>query len=169
MQYIDWDGYSGLRVEQLHAKLQHGLINARLPRIIMLHVGGNNIVYTNRHKIVRTLKQEISYITEHFNNSLIVWIFILPRLTWTPRNSSHSFDNTMNTKRLAINRALAKHTLSLPNGRVLNIKSIDRQTPGFFRQDKVHLSSVGNELYIHAIMEAAEQFLSLNPNKYIEI
>jgi len=162
---IDWEGYSGLRAEELHSKIQFGLLTGKTPETIFIHVGGNNITSNHACKIIRTIKREIKYIIENFESSLVVWIFILPRLSW---NSSSEIDycKKMNSKRLTINRTISNYILSFPSGRALNIKSIDTQTPGFFYQDNVHLSQVGYEMLIDAVTETLAK---VKTQKYVEI
>jgi hypothetical protein len=163
---IDWDGKRGLRVEGLHPILQLGFIQGKAPSIIIIHVGGNNIYNTNQNKIIRILKKEIAYLFRNFEKSLILWTFILPRLSYSFGHQIND-QRTMNEKRKRINKALLSYVLSFPNGRALNIKSID-ETEGFFHTDKVHLSLVGVEMYIDAISEAITQFLGSNTDKYLK-
>ena len=157
-----------MRVQNLHSKIQHGLIQGKAPKAIIINLGGNNIPNTNQGKFVRILKKEIQYISHSFNNALIIWTFILPRLAWTNVDDHHNLQK-MNNKRNFINRTLCKFTLNFTNGRALNIKSIDKETTGFFHSDKIHLSTVGKEMYIHAIVEAVGRFLTQSPETYIEI
>ena len=72
---IDWSGYSGLKVEELHSKIQHGLLAGKDPKLILIHVGGNNITDTNTCKITRILQREIKYICDTFHDSLVVWTY----------------------------------------------------------------------------------------------
>lgn len=57
----------------------------------------------------------------------------------------------MNKKRQKINRSISQFILSQPNGRSLNIKAINKNTPEFFREDNVQLSDIGNDRLIQAI------------------
>ena len=135
--------------------------------MIFVHVGGNNIANTNQCKIIRLLRAEIPYLFEVFPQSKIVWLFILPRLTWT--SSPGSSDLTkMNNKRLRINRSISNFVLNHVNGRSINIKSIDIATTGFFRKDGVHLSDVANEFFIFTIEEAIQEFNINMQKKLIE-
>ncbi|KAH3803670.1 hypothetical protein DPMN_131936 [Dreissena polymorpha] len=156
---ISWDGQSGLRVEDLHPVIQLGMIKGRTPEIIFLHVGGNNITSTNQCKTIRIIKSELQYLFDIFPNSLIVWVFILPRLSWTREVVDNSYQKKMNSKRQKINRTISNYVLSFARGRAILIESIDLSTPGMFHVDKVHLSDVGNELFIFSIGEAIASFL----------
>ena len=164
---VEWDGHSGLCVEKLHANLQLGLLRGKNPKIILLHLGGNNIHNTNQGKIIRILKREANYLFLNFPEALIAYVFILPRLSWSRSDDTVSV-RTMNQKRLRINRTMSNYFLAHSKGRVLNIKSIDAATTGFFRTDGVHLSLVGIEMYINAICESINSFLVNSTDKYIE-
>ena len=56
----DWEGYSGLRAEELHSKIQFGLLTGKTPETIFIHVGGNNITSNHSCKIIRTSKENLS-------------------------------------------------------------------------------------------------------------
>ncbi|XP_060585231.1 uncharacterized protein LOC132741151 [Ruditapes philippinarum] len=131
---VDWDGHSGLKVEDLHSKMQLGVLKGKSPKMIFLHIGGNNIVNTNVCKIIRQLKCEIRCIFENFQSAIIVWVFILPRLSWLWQGKGSDLA-CMNRKRQRVNRSISQFMLTQPNGRSLHIKSIDKGTPGFFRAD----------------------------------
>lgn len=163
---INWDGYSGLRVEDLHSKLQLGLIQGKNPNMIFIHVGGNNITNSNQCKIIRLLKTELLYLFENFPDSLIIWIFILPRLSWSRKNQSNEIEKKCNNKRKTVNRKISNFVLSFTNGRSLMIKNID---DSMFHTDKVHLSDVGYELLIFNIGEAIADFLSDGGRKFISM
>lgn len=168
---VDWDGHSGLKVEDLHSKMQLGVLKGKSPKMIFLHIGGNNIVNTNVCKIIRQLKFEIRYIFENFQSAIIVWVFILPRLSWLWQGKGSDLA-CMNRKRQRVNRSISQFMLTQPNGRSLHIKSIDKDTPGFFCADNVHLSDIGNEMFILAVSEAVSLFLnneSDTPQTYLEV
>ena len=148
-------------------KIQLGLIQGRHPSMIFVHVGGNNIANTNQCKIIRLLKRELYYLREIFPQSTIVWVFILPRLYWSSTPGSSDLVK-MNKKRLRINRSISNFTLNNVNGKSLYIKSIDTKTTGFFRKDNVHLSDIGNELFIFSIEEAIVGFGIKTEKKFIE-
>jgi hypothetical protein len=141
---------------------------------VFLHIGGNNIVNivnTNVCNIIRQLKFEIRYIFENFQSAIIVWVFILPRLSWLWQGKGSDLA-CMNRKRQRVNRSISQFMLTQPNGRSLHIKSIDKDTPGFFRADNVHLSDIGNEMFILAVSEAVSLFLnneSDTSQKYLEV
>ncbi|KAH3815543.1 hypothetical protein DPMN_144071 [Dreissena polymorpha] len=44
---IEWEGYSGLKAEDLHSKIQHGLLSGKTPKSICVHIGGNNYLIDN--------------------------------------------------------------------------------------------------------------------------
>jgi hypothetical protein len=49
--HVEWEGYSGMKVQQLHSKLQYGLLKSKNSNMIFLHIGGNNLASTTLGKI----------------------------------------------------------------------------------------------------------------------
>lgn len=43
-------------------------------------------------------------------------------------------------------------------GRTFNHQAINRETIGFYRSDRVHLSDVGNQMYLLSLAEAITKF-----------
>ena len=40
---VIWDGRQSMTVQGLRTAIQHGILRGNKPRIIVLHVGGNNV------------------------------------------------------------------------------------------------------------------------------
>ena len=152
---------------KIHSKIKNGLLSGKTPKSIFVHIGGNNVTNTHTCKIIRLLKREIQYLIDNFEHALVVWTFILPRLTWGEK-SDPQYIKKMNDKRMSINRTLSKVILSFKNGRSLNIKSIDTNTHGFFYKDGIHLSQVGKEMYILAISDTTQQLFK-SSQKHFEM
>ncbi|XP_053392992.1 uncharacterized protein LOC128555234 [Mercenaria mercenaria] len=155
---MDWDGKSGMTVQELHSAIQYSILQGKTPTIIVLHVGGNNISSSNTCQIISIIKKAIDYLFLNFPESIVVWTYILPRLNWRNTPNTLASAKIMDLKRKNVNRKIRNYILQHSNGRCLNHKSLNRETPGFFRRDGIHLSDVGNDMYILTLSEAINTF-----------
>ena len=146
-------------IQDLHSSLQYGMLQGRLPWMILLQLGGNNIDNTNAWKIVCKAKTNIKYIFRNFPGSLLVWTDILPRLYWRNTDNTIQSLKAMDLKRKKVNRMIKSIVLKHPNGRVIIHGNIDRHTLGFFDHDGVHLSAVGYHMYLFTLSEALSAFI----------
>ena len=156
---MDWDGHSSMRVQELHSILQFGMLQGRCPSMIVLHLGGNNIDNMIHWKIVNKIRSNAKYIFCNFPSSLLVWTDILPRFYWKNTDNTFRALKLMDLKRKKVNRMIKGIVLEHSNGRVLVHGQIARQTPGFFDDDGVHLSTVGYHMYLFSLSEALSAFM----------
>ena len=130
---VDWDGHSSMRVQELHSILQFGMLQGRCPSMIVLHLRGNNIDNMIHLKIVNKIRSNAKYTFRSLK--------------------------LMDLKRKNVNRLIKGIALEHSNGRVLVHGQIARQTPGFFADDGVHLSTVGYHMYLFSLSEALSAFM----------
>lgn len=154
---VQWLGFRGMQWHHLRSKVQWISLHAKL-RMIIVHVGGNNVVWTKMQKMKRIMRRDFQYIFEIFPDTMVVWSEILPRLCWkfAPVNSSKT---CWDRKRVRFNQ-LGRQMVSLnPNGRILK-HDITADCPGLFHSDGCHLSDVGNALFCNSFQAAIEFFLT---------
>lgn len=154
---VRWFGSGGMCWEQLRPKLQLTMIFEPQPAMILVHLGGNNLVETKQAKLMRAIKRDVRYIASVFPDSFIVWSDILPRKVWRGTSNDNGVLTRLNTKRKRINRA-GRHAVSrLPLGRAI-MHDIDLQTNGLFLDDGTHLTPVGNDIFLNTLQEAVATF-----------
>lgn len=156
---VIWDGHSSLTVQDLRTAIQHGILRGNKPYVIVLHVGGNNVSSSNTCQIAQILSGSIDYLTQTFPTAIIVWTYIIPRLSWRNTPNTPASAKVMDLKRKRINRKVKQIICKFTLGRVI-IHDIDRLTKGFYRKDGVHLSDVGNDMYLLTLSDAIQTFLS---------
>ena len=144
---VDWDGHSSMRVQELHSILQFGMLQ------------GNNIDNMIHWKIVNKIRSNAKYIFCNFPSSLLVWTDILPHFYWKNTDNTFRSLKLMDLKRKKVNRMIKGIVLEHSNGRVLVHGQIARQTPGFFDDGGVHLSTVGYHMYLFSLSEALSAFM----------
>ncbi|KAK3102187.1 hypothetical protein FSP39_009460 [Pinctada imbricata] len=156
-----WQGQSGLVWKQLERKLLYLLKFEDAPQIILLHCGGNDIGKEKsiilRHRMVDTLLR----LHKHFPNTMFVWSQILPRFKWR----SFVPSKTLNKARVRLNRKMANLILSL-GGAYIRYPELCEENMGFFADDKVHLSDLGNDMFLHHLQQGLQTFLMKNCNVY---
>ena len=137
-----------MRWEDLLQTIQLQMLHHRPPRIIIIHLGGNNIHNTKITKLMSSIKKDLQYIRDTFIKSHIVWCDILPRLQW--RNNQSESPKVLNIKRKRINRAAHQFTKLISNSSCIS-PNIPWHMTELFMTDGVHLSDMGNMVYLQTI------------------
>lgn len=152
---VHWFGKGGMTWDDLKAKIQFLMMHMSTPLMIVIHVGGNSVVEKKLGTIIRSIDRDISYIASLFPSTLLVWSDILPRRTW--RGAQASEFGAMNNKLRRMNTAGRKATTKTERGRIISY-DIHASEGGLFRQDGVHLSPVGNDLFLLQLQDALKAF-----------
>ena len=134
-----------MRWEHLLARLQFLMLTRGHPKIIILHVGGNNVDSVPQLTLMQSIKDDLKYIHSVFSSSMLVWCDILPRLFW--RNNNTKDSKTLNLKAKRINRAAHQYMTDFGLGQVLSPHIMWYMTE-LFDNDGVHLSDFGKLTYV---------------------
>ena len=150
-------GASGMKWEKLLQTVQYQMLHRRNPDILILHLGSNDIDTIKQTKLMQSIMKDITYIHSTFPASVLVWCDILPRLKW--RNNKSESPKELNIKRKRINRDAHTVINSLPKGAIVSPKIIWHMSE-LFHNDGVHLSDMGNLVYIQTLKNSLRQILS---------
>ena len=163
-QRVLWLGSGGMRWCDLMPKFQLAMLSNSPPKMILVHLGGNDLTTVKQGKLMGMIKKDLFYMASTFPSAYIIWSDILPRLLW--RDITNTPDNLrkMDQKRKRINRAGRQVTKQLNNGKAI-IHEIDT-TPGLHKSDGVHLSRIGNAIFLNTMEEALMSFLN-NPEQRV--
>lgn len=146
---IAWWGVGGLTWSNFRRSVESHVLLCTPPKIILIHLGGNDICSTSTAKICNTIQKEIRYLRAAFENTLIIWIDILDRINW--RQPTEQWPRrSINEKRKRINRFGRSWVQSTGPSDALAM-TIDLSTPGFYARDGVHLSGTGMDHYMEAL------------------
>ena len=161
---ILWLGKGGMHWCELLPKFQCTMLFNPQPTMIVIHVGGNDIVATKQARLIKDIKRDINYLASVFPCVKIVWSDILPRKFW--RGIENTPDNLIkiNEKRKRINRADRQVVRELIHGKAI-IHEIDTITSGLFKPDGVHLTLIGNAIFLNTFKEALSLFLTDSDHK----
>ena len=162
---VHWIGKSGMHWNQLLSTLQFNMLYNPSPALILIHVGGNDLVNIKQGKLMKTVKNDLKYISSVFPNVSLVWSDILPRKHWRGMPSTPANLVSINEKRKSINRAGRQVVRSLNHGRYI-IHEIETETPGLFLRDGTHLTNIGNDIFLITLQEAIRLFISTPTQMY---
>lgn len=157
---IQWVGHPGMRWFQVRGTIQ-ALVNWRgYPDIIIIHCSGNDFGRVPMAQLRFDIKQLYDELMLLYPHVKFVWSSVLPRLAW---NYCDNFE-AMQRSRKRLNRGILAHVLKRGGGAIL-YPDFEDMNPALYR-DNVHLSFIGNELFLLSIQSALEQFLFTSERRY---
>ncbi|XP_060554132.1 uncharacterized protein LOC132715170 [Ruditapes philippinarum] len=158
---VFWAGHPGLHYRQLYNIISSMSFCLPPPSFIVLHFGGNDIGLEPCGVLRHHFKEVISQIMRILPRACIVWSSILPRFVWRYSENNKAMDE--NRKR--INRALIYFLAQLGH-KCIKHPDFQDKMPALFSDDGVHLSYIGNDIFLNTIQGAIETFLTNNANVY---
>ena len=162
---VHWLGTSSMHWRDLIPKFQLAMMFIPPPVMILVHVGGNDLVTMRQGKLIKNIKKDMQYLASVFSTAKIIWSDILPRKSWRGVEPTQGNLDKMNSKRKRINRAGRQVARNLLQGRSI-IHEIDITTNGLYKSDGVYLTSIGNDIILNTFQEALAAFFE-NPNQRI--
>ena len=166
-QSVLWLGSGGMRWCGLMPKFQLTMLSNSTPNTSVVHLSGNDLTTVKQGKLMGMIKKDLYYMASTFPSANIIWSDILPRLLWhdivnTPENL-----RKIDQKRKRINRVGSQNSQQLNRGKAI-IHEIDT-TPGLHKSDGVHLTRIGNAIFLNTMEEALMPFLITLNNESIII
>lgn len=164
-QRIIWQGIRGMVWSRLYQTIKEMLKQGnRHPTLLVIHCGGNDI--GNPHNTLKGLqkymKLTVSKIIRLLPKTIIVWSHILPRRNWSLCLSNKDGENW----RTRINSALATFVVKNVCGASIKYPDILSTQGTLFRKDGIHLSDLGNEIFVTSLKNALLQFMSSTDRFY---
>lgn len=145
-----------MRLDELIPKLQH-LLAIKLeqrPDVLVIHVVGNNLGYKKLHKLRRRIKSTLKKVRNMLPNTRIVWSQILPRQIWRASKNTAALNRAADR----INN-FAGWLCVKSGGGFVKYPEIGWNEPGLFKKDGVHLSDLGNNLFLYRLQYFLQEFL----------
>ena len=152
---VYWHGIGGMRWHHVEPELHYLLKVACPPNILMIHCGGNDLGSVASGQLRYEIKQSIKRIMTMLPNTLLVWSQILPRKHWLRARSP----NSVSKARVRINSAIATYTLA-NRGAYIKYPEICIESEGLWYKDGIHLSSLGNDLFLNCLQGALSYFIT---------
>ena len=158
-----WQGKGGMRNIHLQPTIRTLLKVEDPPQMLILHCGGNDLVLKGLGHLRVALKESVLWLQETFPGVLIVWSHVLPRLHWRGSNKPEATEKA----RRRLNAALSGFILKR-GGAFIQYPDITLDEK-FFDSDQVHLSSLGNDIFVNVLQGAIEAFLTSNARVFPEL
>ncbi|KAJ8320209.1 hypothetical protein KUTeg_001796 [Tegillarca granosa] len=149
--HINWMGKRGMKWHNVLTTVSKNIRNFPVPRIWILHVGGNDLIDYTTSMLCAKIEYDISILAQWLPNTIIIWSDILPRLYWRGSLNIKAIEK----KRKRVNRS-GRRSAFLVGGRVIHHQDITYDCPSLFRADKVHLTDVGNALFLNNLQNKLE-------------
>lgn len=153
---VFWSGIRGLRWRSLKEHLLFLSSIWPTPHIIIIHAGGNDIGKVRTWDLLCEIKTEFSSVKLLFPQSILAFSEIIPRLIWSPFSNLFYVDKI----RRRLNRTVHNFIVSL-GGLSFRHTELEGFLPGLFRNDLVHLSEVGIDIFNMGLQSLIEKALVL--------
>ena len=114
------------------------------PEIIVINCGGNDLGYIKLPVLRRRIKC-IFELNQMLPNTVLIWSQLLPRLRW---RSTQNYKEAMNFAALRVNSFATARVCSIGGG-YIRYHEIGWGESGVLANDGVHLSLLGNYMFIH--------------------
>ncbi|XP_078320273.1 uncharacterized protein LOC111112779 [Crassostrea virginica] len=148
-----WQGYSGLQLGKMTQKIRSLKNVGPVPNFILIHCGGNDLGKLSVRRIRVVAKLLLLFIRTNFQNIKVIWSFILPRLQWRTSASLKAMEKA----RKRVNSHIA--TTVLQSGGAIIRHTDIKPDPALFAQDGVHLSSLGNSIFLNSLQGGLEAII----------
>lgn len=119
-----------------------------LPSYIVIHIAGNDIGKTRFGFLVYKLKRIISCLSLMLPKTMLIWSQILPRRHWRFSNNGAAMERL----RRRLNSTIGAHTR----------RWLHTLSSQFLLPDGVHLTSLGNEIFLNNLQCGLEQIILSN-------
>ncbi|KAG9272332.1 hypothetical protein AMEX_G13322 [Astyanax mexicanus] len=151
---ISWFGWGGLRWRGLVPFFNKSLEGRAAPDVLIIHCGGNDIGGMNAGHLSAEMKADLHDLHRRFPHMKIMLSDITPRRQW--RSTTHP--KRIDAARKWLNSEMADFILGVEGG-VIHHPDIMFHNPRLFLRDRVHLSPLGNELFLNDIAESLKTFI----------
>ena len=132
-----------------------------LPDAVVVHCGGNDIGRVNCAKLLFDIKFMLYVVSKMINCKPLIYSSILPRLNW--RYSKYT--TKMNITRKRINRGVKSYQNKTAGYTIVHTNFEDVHK-SLYDRDGVHLSYIGNDIFLNSLQSALEQF-HFTPFKFV--
>lgn len=151
---ILWHAKGGLRWRNLLSHIKLLLPIDDPPDILVIHCGGNDVAQSNSGFLRQQILQDLKQIAILLPQTRLVWSAILPRLKWRGE-VNHSSVRRIPVR---INSQVASYIVGNGGG-YIRYPEITDKNPALFCDD-VHLSPLGNDLFLYRLQQGLQKFLS---------
>lgn len=151
---IWWQGRSGLTLNKVRSQINIMRRFENAPHFILLQIGGNDIGKVRLGLLQLQLKQFLAWLCQQLPQTKIIFSQILPRSEWRYSGDKPAMDRC----RRRLNSTMATYLIKR-GGYYVHYPDI-KCNNDFFQKDGVHLTDLGNDVYLNIIQGAIETFIT---------
>ncbi|XP_061440326.1 uncharacterized protein LOC133364167 [Rhineura floridana] len=144
---VRWEARRGMLWDALLPSVCRVMSLADRPHVLLIHLGENDLVQRPGMDLLIKVTRDLTWLIRSFPNLLLVWSDMLVRRVW--RGAFHP--NRIDRSRKWVNRKVRTLVLSL-GGAYIPHDTIRFHVPQLFRDDGVHLSEQGCDLFLEDLM-----------------
>lgn len=145
--HVTWIGSPAMMWAMLEPKLRHTLrAGEKVLDILVMHLGGNDLTTLGRGPLLHDMRVTLIRLAAGLVPCNIIWSEITPRGEWRGARS-HS---AVEASRRRGNATMQKVARNSGFGYVRH-DPLSTRIPGYFVQDGMHLSDLGNEVFARNI------------------
>jgi lysophospholipase L1-like esterase len=145
---------NGLGGGELIPRVKYLLRFNQPPDFLVIHCGGNSIGAVKLRELRCQIKDSLGQLMALLPSTKLIWSQILPRIFWRYSQNSRA----LNRAAARINHYAAWICIQAGGG-YIRYPELAWNEPMMFREDGVHLSDIGNELFLFRIQAYLFDFI----------
>ncbi|XP_061464726.1 uncharacterized protein LOC133376496 [Rhineura floridana] len=140
---VSWEARRGMLWDALLPLVCRTMASAAQPHILLIHLGKNDLVQCPGMDLLLKVTHDLTWLRRSYPTLILVWSEMLMRRVW--RGALHP--NKIDRSRKWVSRKVRDLVLSL-GGACITHDRIRFYSPQLFRDDGVHLSELGCDLFL---------------------
>lgn len=153
---VSWISRRGMLWREFLPLMQRRILLAGPPAAIVVQLGENDMVSSSCYGLRAAILQDLRELAAMVPASKIIWSLLLQRRIWRGSPCPAATERV----RKRINSAVGKLVVGL-GGFVIPHPLITFKAAEYFRADGVHLSSVGNDVWLDSVVSKLRVWLNL--------
>ena len=150
---IFWQGRGGLKLDKLKRHIELLMTLEDIPAYIVVHIGGNDLGETRLGLLHYKLKRFMMWLSHKMSLTQLIYSQILPRTYWRYSSDNNKIDKCRRRLNSSIGSLMVKN-----GGYYIHYPDI-RKTAQFISADGVHLTALGNGIFLNTLQGALEKFI----------
>ncbi|KAL8203886.1 UNVERIFIED_CONTAM: hypothetical protein K2H54_063069 [Gekko kuhli] len=94
--HVIWRGFRTMMWNDLLPNLHQLYHQCRVPSIIIIHLGENDLLVDSSHSLVTKMQNDLVILQEAFQDVVIIWSSLLPKGVWKPSEKSQVMESERN-------------------------------------------------------------------------
>ena len=144
-----WSDHRGLRWPSLLDKVASCVHRHGAPSLLLIQLGENDLPQTTGRNLLQSISNDITTLRHRLPGTHLSWSCLLECIRWRGATSTEKVD----LARRKVCKGACRITLSL-GGSTVSHPEITHRIPALYRDDRVHLSEWGMDMWLHDIRAA---------------